>query len=145
MPVVDLQYINDACGDDAQMRAEIVELFIDQMRGVGPELDKLFVADDLDTLARTAHKIKSTALSMGMNDMADALKKIEIVGKKLLLSEGKVNEESSLFALYNNQIHSLPPEIDEWTSQNMSKKSLRTLIDFCKLQSLSAIDEVSAL
>ncbi len=88
MSVVNLQYINDACGDDAQMRAEIVGLFVDQMSSMGSELDSLFEADDMDTLARTAHKIKSTALSMGMTDMADALKKIEIVGKKLILSEG---------------------------------------------------------
>lgn len=143
MAVVDFAYINTACAGDEQMKAELISLFIAQMQQLEPELSKLLAAADLQTLAREAHSVKSTALSFGMTDLATALKKIEMLSKKLLISTPGPDVPDSTRALYAEQIAGLPTEIREWIGKNESVKSLSDLVKFCKLQSGLAIAELT--
>lgn len=143
MAVVDFDYIDKACAGDAQMKAELISLFIDQMTQLEPELSDLLGRGDLQTLARSAHSVKSTALSFGMTDLAAALKKIEMLSKKLLISGGRADVPDTTRALYAEQIEGLPTEIREWIAENESVESLSHLVKFCKLQSDLAIAELT--
>lgn len=143
MAVVDFAYINTACAGDEQMKAELISLFITQMQQLEPELSRLLAAADLQTLAREAHSVKSTALSFGMTDLATALKKIEMLSKKLLISTPGPDVPDTTRALYAEQIAGLPTEIREWIGKNEPVKSLSDLVKFCKLQSDLAIAELT--
>ncbi len=142
MPLVDFQYVDKASAGDANMRRELLSLFVEQMEALGCELDEQLAADDMEALARTAHSVKSTALAMGMTDMADALKKIEIVCKKILLASSRLDSNPSRRALYEGQINAISADLDGWTQRNLSKESLHELIAFCVRQSASAVIEV---
>lgn len=143
MPVIDFAYIDKACAGDAAMRSELVSLFLEQMRKLEPDLSGLLAKGDLMTLAREAHSVKSTALSFGMGDLAAALKKIEIVSKKLLVASESSCLPDSARKLYVEQFASMPLEIQRWTDENLSEKTLSDLVNFCKLQSDLAIAELT--
>ncbi len=141
MSVLNTQYLNDACGDDTAMRNELIDIFISQASELPVTLASHLASGDLRRLAADAHKMRSTALSMGMTQMADALKKIEVICKKMVVrSDDSLSSEAEK-ELYVSQINGLTPELDEWTELNLSKKSLTLLVDFCKLQSKLAIEE----
>lgn len=135
-----LDYLNEACGGDKQLRTELLTIFIQQAESVADDLEKCLHVSDFDQLARQAHKFKSTALSLGMVQTADALKKIEVIAKKLYVQSPEAGDDNAK-SLYLGQIRGLTPEIDLWTDQNLSTDSLHKLIDFCKLQSLNAAQE----
>ena len=145
MHLLDFSYVEKACAGDRAMRAELLGLFAEQMRSLGATLDALLENDSLEALAREAHSVKSTALSMGMDEMAASLKKIEVVSKKLLLSSVSVELAPSRRQLYEEQMNSLQPDLNEWAEANMSKKTLHDLIRFCKLQSSRAVSEIGQL
>lgn len=136
-----LDYLNEACGGDKQLRTELLTIFIQQAESVADDLEKCLNDSDFDQLARQAHKFKSTALSMGMGQTADALKKIEVIAKKLFVQSPEAGDDNNAKILYLGQIRGLTHEIDLWTDQNLSTDSLHKLIDFCKLHSLNAAQE----
>lgn len=142
MPVVDYAYVDKACGGDEQMRSELISLFAEQMRSLAPDLKTLLVNGDWQTLAREAHSVKSTALSFGMKDLAVALKKVEIVSKRILLSSPDSGLPGSVRELYADQIKAQPADIREWTAANQTEKSISILVDFCKLQADLALSEL---
>lgn len=142
MPVVDYAYIDKACGGDEQMRSELISLFAEQMRSLAPDLNALLVKGDWQSLAREAHSVKSTALSFGMKDLAVALKKVEIVSKRILLSSPDSELADSVRGLYADQIEAQLADIREWTAANQSEKSISILVDFCKLQADLALSEL---
>ncbi len=145
MSVLNLQYLDDACGGDAEMRDELINIFISQASEFPDMLASHLANDNLSRLAADAHKMRSTALSMGMSPMADALKKIEVVCKKMIVRDGMCHLSDADKALYVSQINGLTPELDQWTELNLSKKTLTLLVDFCKLQSNLAIEEAVKL
>ncbi len=135
MPVLNLQYLNEICDGDVEMRNELIDIFIAQASELPETLASHLASDDLPSLAADAHKMRSTALSMGLEQMADALKKIEVICKKMVARDGMGDASEAVKSLYVSQINGLTPELDRWTEQNLSKKSLSLLVDFCKSQS----------
>lgn len=135
--VVDLRFVSEACGGDVGMMRELLDIFVDQASCLEDNMSEALAQGDYLALAAQAHKFKSTALSMGMAETADALKKIEIVAKRL--AAGRMGGGVSV------PVKGLSPALDEWANRNLSDEALRELIDFCKLQSLSAVQEVNRL
>lgn len=135
--VVDLGFVSEACGGDVAMMRELLAIFVDQASCLAGDLSGALVQGDYLALAAQAHKFKSTALSMGMAETAVALKKIEIVAKRLYA--GAHGGGGCV------PIKGLSPALEEWANGNLSDEALRELIDFCKLQSLSAVQEVNSL
>lgn len=136
---MDLKFVSEACGDDAGMIRELLEIFVEQASPLADDMSRALERGDYMALAAIAHKFKSTALSMGMAETADALKKIEIVAKRLFAASSANGVEGAV------SINGLSPALDEWAKENLSDEALRELIDFCKLQSLSAVQEVNRL
>lgn len=134
---MDLSFVSEACGGDVGMMRELLDIFVDQASCLAGDMSGALAQGDYLALAALAHKFKSTALSMGMAETAVALKKIEIVAKRL--SAGAREGTGCV------PIKGLSPALEEWASGNLSDEALRELIDFCKLQSLSAVQEVNKL
>ena len=82
--ITDLNYLKTMSGGDDKFIAEMIGLFreqIDEYNTLMPELlkDKRYI-----DLSKLAHKAKSSVAVMGMNDVANLLKELEV-----LASEGK--------------------------------------------------------
>ncbi len=142
---IDLGYLRQAVSGNKSLMSELLTIFIDQATVIGDQLKDFLSKEDYDALAREAHKFKSTALSMGMSQAADSLKRIEVIAKKLYVRSPQSGNDESAKRLYIGQIRGLTPEIDAWTDQNLSIKSLDNLIEFCKLHSLKAAEEARNL
>lgn len=145
MPLIDLKYLDEACAGDSELRSDLLAIFVQQAQEIGPELDNCLAIGDFDLLARSAHKFKSTALSMGMALTADYLKKIEVIAKKIYVKSPQSGNDENAKKLYIGQINGLTTEIDNWTNLNLNTTALQNLINFCKLQSLQAAQEAMAI
>ena len=77
--ITDLNYLKTMSGGDPGFIREMIDLFreqIDEYKSIMPELlDK----KDYDSLSKIAHKAKSSVAVMGMNEVADLLKELEIL------------------------------------------------------------------
>ncbi len=145
MGYIRLDYLRDACGGDGGLMAELVQLFREQALALGPDLDSLLVGADYDALARCAHKFRSTALSLGLDDVADALKRIEVIGKKIFIAQPSSAASDATRQLYLSQINGLTPAIDRWTDDHLDADSLTQLIGRVKEQVNAAAAEAAQI
>ncbi|MCI5777365.1 MAG: Hpt domain-containing protein [Bacteroidales bacterium] len=141
MSLIKLQYLNEACAGDDELRSDLLAIFVEQAQSIGDTLANCLADNNFDLLARNAHKFKSTALSLGMTQTADCLKKIEVIAKKLYVNSDAAGKDDNAKRLYLSQINGLTPEIDDWTNQNLNTTTLSNLINFCKLHSQQAAQE----
>lgn len=77
-------------GGDAKFIREMIDLFREQIDEYTILMPELLVKKDYDGLSKTAHKAKSSVAVMGMTQVADLLKDLEI-----LANEGKKTEQYS--------------------------------------------------
>jgi HPt (histidine-containing phosphotransfer) domain-containing protein len=93
--ITDLNYLKTMSGGDSKFIAEMIDLFreqVDEYRSIMPELLK---NGEYDRLSKMAHKAKSSVAVMGMNEMAELLKELEILAhekKEVNRSESMVNQ-----------------------------------------------------
>ena len=80
--LTDLKYLQQMTGDDSQMIKEMIELFLNQLAEMRMEIDSLVSDKKWFELSRLAHKIKSSALVMGVEQMADDMKELELLAKE---------------------------------------------------------------
>lgn len=77
--ITDLNYLKTMSGGDAKFIREMIDLFreqIDEYKSIMPEL---LQKKDYDGLSKIAHKAKSSVAVMGMSQMAELLKELEII------------------------------------------------------------------
>jgi HPt (histidine-containing phosphotransfer) domain-containing protein len=86
--VTDLKYLQQMTGNDSGAMKEVIELFLHQLADMRAEFDLLLNQKDWLELSRLAHKIKSSSLMMGIEQMSDEMKELEILAK-----EGKNTEK----------------------------------------------------
>ena len=139
--LIDMAYVDEASDGNADLKRELLSLFMEQLESQPDLMKKLADTTDYDSLAKTAHKFKASALYMGMSEMAIALKKLEIVSKKLYVRSDITGLSATDKMLYINQINGLTEDLDKWTDANLSHEGVLCLINFCKLQSQLAIKE----
>ena len=70
--------------DDPRFIREMVEIFREQIAEYSKSMPDLLRKKDYDNLSKLAHKAKSSVAVMGMSQVADLLKDLE-----LLANEGK--------------------------------------------------------
>lgn len=85
--LTDLTYLQQLTGNDGVMMKAAIELFLHQITEVRGDFDMLLNQRNWQELSRSAHKIKSSALVMGIEQMADDMKELEFLAK-----EGKNSE-----------------------------------------------------
>jgi len=69
------------CEGDNKIIAEMIDLFSTQIKEMSVELKLAESACDYETLSNLAHKAKSTVAIMGMKNLAERLKDLEIMAK----------------------------------------------------------------
>ena len=69
-------------GNDSQIIKEMIELFLNQLAEMRVEIELLFNDKKWFELSRLAHKIKSSALVMGAEQMSDEMKELELLAKE---------------------------------------------------------------
>lgn len=141
--IIDLAYVDEASAGDPELRADLLNLFLEQVSTVPDYLSQLASQQDFDKLGREAHKFKASVLYMGMNEMGAVLKKLEVVAKKIYVRSCATTLSDEAKRLYLSQINGLSPELDEWSDANLNIESVRQMINFCKLQSEKAVREMS--
>jgi len=105
--ITDLKYLQQMTGNDSQIMAEMIELFLNQLAEMQEEVESLLNEKKWFELSRLAHKIKSSALVMGAEQMSNDLKELELLAK-----EGKSTEKyPEYIARFNSMVDSVEKEL----------------------------------
>jgi HPt (histidine-containing phosphotransfer) domain-containing protein len=72
-----IQRMRDAVGDDDLVMADILQSFVDEVDGLLDQLTQAAASDDLKTLYRIAHTLKSSCRDLGDEAAADLCAKLE--------------------------------------------------------------------
>ncbi|MDR3093932.1 MAG: Hpt domain-containing protein [Bacteroidales bacterium] len=75
--VTDLKYLRQMTGDNAEIMKEMIDMFLTQLTETSVELESLYENGNCLELSRLAHKIKSSALVMGAEQMAQNMIDLE--------------------------------------------------------------------
>ncbi|MDR1866518.1 MAG: Hpt domain-containing protein [Bacteroidales bacterium] len=80
--VTDLKYLQQMTGNNNEIMKEMIELFLAQLAETQVEFDSLLVKGEWLELSRLAHKMKSSALVMGIELMANEMIELEVLAKE---------------------------------------------------------------
>ena len=81
MKYINVEYIEEVCGGLKEIIVDMVDIFITQVPEFQQEMDQLLAEGKYLELGLLAHKAKSSVAIMGMEDLANKLKKLEINAK----------------------------------------------------------------
>ena len=79
---IDPAALKSVFGDDEETFVEILKEFVDPSTSNAEEIDFAFVERSADGVAKAAHKLKSSARSVGANKLADLCQTLETAGKE---------------------------------------------------------------
>ena len=79
--ITDLNYLRTMSGNDQNFIAEMIDLFREQVHEYREQMPGLLNEKAYSDLSKLAHKAKSSVAVMGMTDVADMLKELEILAK----------------------------------------------------------------
>lgn len=77
--ITDLNYLKSMSGGDPKFIREMVNLFREQIEEYKNIMPELLKNQDYEGLSKVAHKAKSSVAVMGMTEVADLLKELEIL------------------------------------------------------------------
>ena len=77
--ITDLNYLKTMSGGDSKFIREMIDLFREQIEEYKSIMPQLLEKKDYDGLSKIAHKAKSSVAVMGMTEVADLLKELEIL------------------------------------------------------------------
>ncbi|MEN8157495.1 MAG: Hpt domain-containing protein [Bacteroidota bacterium] len=80
--ITDLNYLKTMSGDDAGFISEMINLFREQVDEYSTLMPQLLHNRDYDAISKLAHKAKSSVAVMGMSQVADLLKELEILANE---------------------------------------------------------------
>lgn len=105
--ITDLKYLQQMTGNDSAIMKEMIELFLLQLAEVRADIELLVENKNWMELSRLAHKVKSSALVMGIGQMADEMKELEFLAK-----EGKnIESYPDYVARFNTMTDSAETEL----------------------------------
>ena len=106
--ITDLNYLKTMSGGDDNFIQEMIELFREQIEEYKQFMPELLRNKDYDGLSKMAHKAKSSVAVMGMNQVADQLKELEILAQE----EKEVDRYESLITGFLDQSQLAIEELD---------------------------------
>lgn len=74
---IDLTYLNEIAGGDAEFMIDMIDIFIEQTPGYTEQIVDAIAAKDWKTVGDVAHKIKPTLAFMGVNHAKEQIASIE--------------------------------------------------------------------
>ncbi len=93
--ISDLNYLKTMSGGDPAFIREMIDLFREQIEEYEQQMPLLLENKEYSSLSKMAHKAKSSVAVMGMNEVADLLKELEILaheGREVERYESMVRE-----------------------------------------------------
>lgn len=79
---IDLSYLDLMADGDVDMKQMMLDMLLEELPMEIDKMGELLAAKDWNELREVAHKMKSTLSFVGNNDMTEANKTIEDIGKK---------------------------------------------------------------
>jgi HPt (histidine-containing phosphotransfer) domain-containing protein len=92
MKRTNLGYLISMTDNNSKLINEMIEIFIEQVTEIGVEFEEAYRLKNYDVIANLAHKAKSSVGIMGMNQLSETLKELE-----LLANEGKSTTKYPLY------------------------------------------------
>lgn len=77
--ISDLNYLKTMSGGDPAFIREMIDLFREQIEEYEEQMPLLLRNKEYSSLSKMAHKAKSSVAVMGMNEVADLLKELEVL------------------------------------------------------------------
>jgi HPt (histidine-containing phosphotransfer) domain-containing protein len=78
----DLTYLKNLTGGAEELIKEMIAIFIAQTDEYSKEMKSLLESGSYEELGRLAHKAKSSVAIMGMSELSEDLKKLELLAKE---------------------------------------------------------------
>lgn len=85
--IINVSYIEEICDNSPELITEMINIFRDQALEFSAELKRLHREKKYHDLGLLAHKAKSSVLIMGMDELADKLKELELKAKEGIKTE----------------------------------------------------------
>lgn len=76
--IVDLSYLRENTGNNPEVIKELAGIFIIQVQELAENMKESLRKKDWNTLARLAHKANTSVSIMGLHDLAQKLKQMEL-------------------------------------------------------------------
>ncbi|GAB5409976.1 MAG: hypothetical protein BalsKO_23410 [Balneolaceae bacterium] len=102
---IDLSYLEDITGGDKEMMVEMLDLFIEDIPKQVSLIEETIRQKELSNLAAESHKLKPTLQYIGLFDMFEIVKELEIIGKS---GEFSVKIESLINTLQEHSLDAIP-------------------------------------
>lgn len=77
--ITDLNYLKTMSGGDPAFIREMIDLFREQIEEYKLEMPELLRKKEYSSLSKMAHKAKSSVAVMGMTQVSDLLKELEVL------------------------------------------------------------------
>lgn len=78
----DLSYLQNMTDGNMELIQEMIDIFISQVKEYGQKMKQLFKEKKWMELSKLAHKAKASVAIMGMSELSEELKELEIMAKE---------------------------------------------------------------
>lgn len=78
----DLAYLKNMSGNNSALITEMIGIFTEQIREISEDMQQTLDRMEWESLSRVAHKAKTSVAIMGMSDLANSMKELEINAHK---------------------------------------------------------------
>lgn len=102
---IDLSYINDVADGNKDVILKLLGVLQKNLQEIPSQMRAEFDAQELDTLRKTAHKLKSSTASVGIDEFTNTLKAIEISAEQ--------NESPEKIQQYLEKVETFAEQIGE--------------------------------
>jgi HPt (histidine-containing phosphotransfer) domain-containing protein len=110
--LTDLTYLQQMTGNDSEQMKEMINLFLNQLAETQVNFESVIDNKNWLELSRLAHKIKSSALVMGVGQMADEMKELELLAKESRSTEKYPEYVARFKTMTNITVEELKPYLD---------------------------------
>lgn len=85
--IINVSYIEEVCDNSTELITEMVDIFREQISEFADEMKRFHEENNSHDLGLIAHKAKSSVAIMGMEDLANKLKELELNAKEGINTE----------------------------------------------------------
>jgi len=97
--LIDFSQIDEITCGDPKFRKELIDVFMEQIVEFTENMNKFWLAEDMELLARESHTAKSSVMIFGMENTGHLLKKIQ-----LLAEENNIDEIPNLLQMVESDL-----------------------------------------
>ena len=104
---VNLDFLHDFAKGDLEKIKKYISMYLKTAPQIIAQLQELLDIDDLDTLKRSAHSVKSQAKYMGANELSDIMQKIELKSTTSAnhdLLQGLISQANNINEIVNDSL-----------------------------------------